>query len=75
MRKGAEAAHKQLEHIGRLFDADEFKITTSLNANNHIMGGTIMGSDRMIRWWMATVEPTTIPTSGCPVAAPFLPPA
>ncbi|MNE43845.1 Fructose dehydrogenase large subunit [compost metagenome] len=43
VRKGAEAAHKQLEHIGQLFDADEFNITTSLNANNHIMGGTIMG--------------------------------
>jgi len=45
VRKGAEAAHKQLEHIGSLFMAEEFNITTSLNANNHIMGGTIMGSD------------------------------
>jgi choline dehydrogenase-like flavoprotein len=45
VRKGAEAAHAQLEHIGQLFGATEFKITTNLNANNHIMGGTIMGSD------------------------------
>ncbi len=45
VRRGAEAAHKQLEHIGQLFKATEFNITTSLNANNHIMGGTIMGSD------------------------------
>lgn len=45
VRQGAEAAHAQLEHIGQLFGATEFKITTNLNANNHIMGGTIMGSD------------------------------
>jgi choline dehydrogenase-like flavoprotein len=43
--RGAEAARKQLEHIGSLFAAAEFNITTSLNANNHIMGGTIMGRD------------------------------
>ena len=46
VRKGAAAAHKQLEHIGQLFGATEFNITTSLNANNHIMGGTIMGADK-----------------------------
>jgi choline dehydrogenase-like flavoprotein len=45
VRKGAEAAHAQLEHIGKLFGATEFNITTNLNANNHIMGGTIMGKD------------------------------
>lgn len=44
VRRGAVASHKQLEHIGSLFGAAEFNITTSLNANNHIMGGTIMGS-------------------------------
>jgi choline dehydrogenase-like flavoprotein len=42
--RGADAAHKQLEHIGSLFGAVEFNITTALNANNHIMGGTIMGT-------------------------------
>jgi choline dehydrogenase-like flavoprotein len=46
VRRGAEAAHRQLEHIGSLFGAVEFNITTALNANNHIMGGTIMGTDR-----------------------------
>jgi len=45
VRRGAEAAHKQLEEIGRLFKAVEFDITTNLNANNHIMGGNIMGSN------------------------------
>ncbi|MDQ2148476.1 GMC family oxidoreductase [Alcaligenaceae bacterium C4P045] len=45
VRRGAEAAHAQLEHIGKLFGATEFNITTSLNANNHIMGGTIMGDN------------------------------
>jgi choline dehydrogenase-like flavoprotein len=46
VRRGAEAAHRQLEHIGSLFGAAEFNITTALNANNHIMGGTIMGTGR-----------------------------
>jgi len=44
VRRGAEESHKQLQHIGSLFGAVEFNITTSLNANNHPMGGTIMGS-------------------------------
>lgn len=44
VRKGAEAAHAQLRHIGDIFNAAEFHITTDLNANNHIMGGTIMGA-------------------------------
>ena len=44
VRNGAEAAHAQLRHIGDIFNAVEFNITTDLNANNHIMGGTIMGS-------------------------------
>lgn len=46
VRNGAKAAHAQLEHIGKLFGAVEFNITSSLNANNHIMGGVIMGSNR-----------------------------
>lgn len=44
-RKGYDKACDQLRHIGSLFHADEFHITTSLNANNHMMGSTIMGSD------------------------------
>jgi hypothetical protein len=39
----AEAVHRQLEHIGTLFNATDVAVTTSLNANNHIMGGTTMG--------------------------------
>ena len=45
VRKGAEAAHAQLRHIGQLFKATDFVITTSLNANNHMMGSTIMGDN------------------------------
>ena len=44
-RRGYDKACDQLRHIGQLFNADEFSISTSLNANNHMMGGTIMGSD------------------------------
>lgn len=45
VRKGAAAVTEQLKHIASLFNANELKITTAFNANNHIMGGTIMGSD------------------------------
>ncbi len=45
VRKGYEASVTQLRHIGDLFDAEEFVVTTSLNANNHIMGTGIMGRD------------------------------
>ncbi|MFK0684517.1 GMC family oxidoreductase [Ochrobactrum sp. BD67] len=45
VRKGYDAAVQQLNHIAGLFDATDLHITTSLNANNHIMGGCIMGSD------------------------------
>jgi fructose 5-dehydrogenase large subunit len=45
VHKGYDAASKQLAHIGSLFNAVEFAITTTLNANNHLMGGTIMGTD------------------------------
>lgn len=45
VRKGYDAAVTQLKEIAALFDASELNITTALNANNHIMGGTIMGSD------------------------------
>jgi choline dehydrogenase-like flavoprotein len=43
--RGYDKACEQLRHIGQLFNADEFHITTALNANNHMMGGTIMGAD------------------------------
>lgn len=45
-RKGYDKACEQLRHIGSLFNAEEFAITTTLNANNHMMGSTIMGADR-----------------------------
>ena len=44
-RKGYDKSCEQLRHIGKLFNAEEFVITTALNANNHIMGSTIMGAD------------------------------
>ena len=45
VRKGYDAAVTQLEQIARLFNATDLHITTSLNANNHIMGGCIMGAN------------------------------
>lgn len=45
VRRGAVVVKEQLRHIGSLFGASEFQITKTFNANNHIMGGTIMGTD------------------------------
>lgn len=45
VRKGYDAAVVQLKQIGALFNATDFHVTTALNANNHIMGGCIMGND------------------------------
>lgn len=44
-RRGYDKASEQLRHIGSLFNAEEFHITTALNANNHMMGSAIMGAD------------------------------
>ncbi|MBB6484748.1 GMC family oxidoreductase [Rhizobium lusitanum] len=44
VRKGYDAAVVQLKEIAALFNAADLQITTALNANNHIMGGCIMGS-------------------------------
>lgn len=45
VRRGYEESVRQLRGLGDLFGATDFVATTSLNANNHIMGGTIMGAD------------------------------
>ena len=45
VRTGAAHVSEQLKHIGSLFGATEFQISKTFNANNHIMGGTIMGAD------------------------------
>ncbi|TCQ97307.1 GMC family oxidoreductase [Neorhizobium sp. JUb45] len=45
VRKGYDAAVVQINQIAALFNAADLRITTSLNANNHIMGGCIMGND------------------------------
>lgn len=45
VRKGYAKSVEQLRGLAALFDANDFVATTSLNANNHIMGGTIMGAD------------------------------
>ena len=39
VRKGAEASHAQLEHIGQLFDAKEFTISQGLNATTTLCVG------------------------------------
>jgi choline dehydrogenase-like flavoprotein len=43
VRGGADAVRPTLLHLAQLLDATEVKITDSFNANNHVMGGTIMG--------------------------------
>lgn len=45
VRQGYTVSVEQLRGIADLFGATDFVATTSLNANNHIMGGTIMGAD------------------------------
>lgn len=45
VRVGYEKSVEQLRGVAALFGATDFVATTSLNANNHIMGGTIMGAD------------------------------
>jgi len=45
VRKGAEAVKPTLKKIAALLDASDVKITDAFNANNHVMGGTIMGRD------------------------------
>ena len=43
VRKGADAVRPTLLQIASLLDATEVKITDQFNANNHVMGGAIMG--------------------------------
>jgi choline dehydrogenase-like flavoprotein len=43
VRKGGEAVKPTLLKIAGLLEASDVKITDKFNANNHVMGGTIMG--------------------------------
>ena len=45
VRKGGDEVRPTLQHIASLLEATEVKITDQYNANNHVMGGTIMGRD------------------------------
>ena len=45
VRTGYEKSVENLRGIADLFGATDFVATTSHNANNHIMGGTIMGAN------------------------------
>ena len=45
VRKGLNAVTTQVKEIAGLMGGTELRITTDYNANNHIMGGTIMGRD------------------------------
>lgn len=45
VRNGTAAVQEQVSHIAALLGGTELKITTDYNANNHIMGGCIMGDD------------------------------
>jgi len=43
VRKGGDKVRPTLLHIASLLEATEVKITDKYNANNHVMGGAIMG--------------------------------
>jgi choline dehydrogenase-like flavoprotein len=45
VRKGGDKVRPTLLHIASLLEATEVKITDKYNANNHVMGGAIMGSN------------------------------
>ncbi|MBB2197847.1 GMC family oxidoreductase [Gluconacetobacter dulcium] len=45
VRKGLESVNEQVKQIAGLLGGTELRITTDYNANNHIMGGTIMGKN------------------------------
>ncbi|AQS87717.1 choline dehydrogenase [Neoasaia chiangmaiensis] len=45
VRNGTQAAVDQIRQIAGLLGGTELRITTNYNANNHIMGGCIMGHD------------------------------
>jgi len=45
VRKGGDKVRPTLMHIASLLEATEVKITDQYNANNHVMGGAIMGRD------------------------------
>nr|WP_220795195.1 GMC family oxidoreductase [Gluconacetobacter sacchari] len=45
VRNGLDAVNTQVRQIAGLLGGTELRITTDYNANNHIMGGTIMGTD------------------------------
>ena len=45
VRKGGDKVRPTLQHIASLLEATDVKITDAYNANNHVMGGAIMGRD------------------------------
>jgi len=45
VRRGTQAVHDQVKQISGLLGGTELRITTDYNANNHIMGGAIMGNN------------------------------
>ena len=45
VRNGTQAAVDQIHQISALLGGQELEINTKFNANNHIMGGAIMGKD------------------------------
>jgi choline dehydrogenase-like flavoprotein len=45
VRRGGDKVRPTLQHIASLLEATEVKITDQYNANNHVMGGAIMGRD------------------------------
>ncbi|QDH17228.1 GMC family oxidoreductase [Swingsia samuiensis] len=45
VRNALDSVHSQVKQIAGLLGGTELHITTDYNANNHIMGGTIMGNN------------------------------
>jgi choline dehydrogenase-like flavoprotein len=57
VRKSAVYSRQHLTRIAQLFGATEIEMTPKFNPNNHIMGGTIGGSnpqDSVVDKWMRT---------------------
>ncbi|GBR55591.1 sorbitol dehydrogenase large subunit [Neokomagataea thailandica NBRC 106555] len=57
VREGVQAVKDQVAQIAALLGGTEVKVTTDFNANNHIMGGCIMGEnnkDSVVDGWCRT---------------------
>lgn len=68
-RKGYDKSCEQLRHIGTLFNAEEFVITTALNATTTSWARPSWAPIRAIPWSMAIAARMITRTCGCRAAA------